>query len=319
MRASIRAALLLSATLLSAAPSAQASAPTPQAAAAATPAAKTIIVVKTISPEVREISYANPPLNFIVPETLVALNQAVLDLSRDDRVKVVLFTSAVDGFFYNHFDMGQFPGFVRQVSATGMPLWVELISNIEKAPFLTIASIRGRTQGGGDELIFAFDLRYASKEKAMFNQPEVGIGLFPGGGGFNHLVRLAGRDRALEAFLSADDYDASTAERFGWVTRTLPDAELDGFVTKLAMRLATFDKTALIETKKHINAIALPTEAERLESYQQFTKSLAWPGLQQRMGVFGKVIQDAGPMNVETRMGYYIGEGNRQLQESGRK
>lgn len=162
---------------------------------------------------------------------------------------------------------------------------MELISNIEKAPFLTIASIRGRTQGGG---------------------------------GADHLVWLVGRDRALEAFLSADDYDANTAERFGWVTRTLPDAELDGFVTKLAMRLATFDKTALIKTKKHINAIALPTEAERLESYKQFTKSLTWPGLQQRMGVFGKVIQDAGPMNVETRMGLRRG-GNWQLQKSGRK
>lgn len=122
MRASIRAALQLSATLLSAAPSAQAFAPIPQAAAAATPAAKTIIAVKTISPEIRKISYANSPLNFIVPGTLVARNQAVLDLSRDDRVKVVLFTSTVDGFFYNHFDMGQFPGFVRQVSATGTPL-----------------------------------------------------------------------------------------------------------------------------------------------------------------------------------------------------
>jgi enoyl-CoA hydratase/carnithine racemase len=318
MRTSIRAALLLSVTFFIA-PSAQASAPALQATVAATPAAKTIIAVKSISPEIREITYANPPLNFIVPETLVALNQAVLDLSKDDRVKVVIFTSAVDGFFYNHFDMGQFPGFVRQVSATGMPLWVELISNIQKAPFLTIASIRGRTQGGGDELMLAFDLRYASKERAVFNQPEVGTGLFPGGGGSDHLVRLTGRDRALEAFLSADDYDASTAEHFGWVTRTLPDAELDGFVTKLAMRLATFDKTALIETKNHINAIALPTEAERLESYKQFTRSLAWPGLQQRMGVFGKIVQDAGPMNVETRMGYYIGEGNRELQESGRK
>ncbi|NOW48562.1 enoyl-CoA hydratase/carnithine racemase [Novosphingobium sp. SG751A] len=319
MRMPIRAALLLSTVLLYGGTPAQASAPALQATSAATPAAKTIITVKTISPEVREISYANPPLNFIVPETLVALNQAVLDLSKDDRVKVVLFTSAVDGFFYNHFDMGQFPGFIRQVSATGKPLWVELISNIEKAPFLTVASIRGRAQGGGDELMLAFDLRYASKEKAIFNQPEVGIGLFPGGGGPDHLVRLAGRDRALEAFLSADDYDASTAERFGWVTRTLPDAELDEFVAKQAMRLATFDKTALIETKKHINAIALPTEAERLEAYHQFTKSVTWPGLQQRMGVFGKVIQDAGPMNVETRMGYYVGEGNRQIQESGRK
>lgn len=319
MRMPLGAALLLSATLLSSATMAHAATTPPQDGAASATAGRTILTIKTLSPEVREIAYANLPLNFIVPETLVALNQAVLDLSKDDRVKVVLFTSAVDGFFYNHFDMGQFPGFVRQVGATGKPLWVELISNIEKAPFLTIASIRGRTQGGGDELMLAFDLRYASKEKAVFNQPEVGIGLFPGGGGPDHLVRLAGRDRALEAFLSADDYDASTAERYGWVTRALPDAELDGFVTKLAMRLATFDKTALIETKKHINAIALPTEAERLAAYNQFTRSLTWPGLQQRMGVFGKVIQDAGPMNVETRMGYYVGEGNRQLQERGRK
>jgi enoyl-CoA hydratase/carnithine racemase len=310
-------ALLLAATILAAGLALQAEQACAQASAATAKAAKvSIVLVKTISPEIREVTYANPPLNFIEPETLVELNQVVKDLSKDDRVKVVVFDSGVSGFFYNHFDMNQFPAFVGQVGDNGKPLWVELISNLENAPFVTIASVRGRTQGGGDELTLAFDLRYASKEKAVFNQPEVGIGLYPGGGGPDHLARLASRDKAIEAFLSADDYDAETAEKFGWVTRALPDAELDGFVMKMATRLATFDKTALVTTKRHINAVTLPTEAERLASYGDFVKSLSWPGLQERMGVFGKIIQDAGPATVETNMGYYVGKGNADLQKS---
>jgi len=304
--------LLLSATVLASGATAQAQqAPT----AASALAARKIFIVKTISPEIREVSYANPPFNFIEPQTLVELNQVVKDVAKDDRVKVVIFSSSVTGFFYNHFDMGQFPAFVGQVGADSKPLWVGLISNLENAPFVTIASIRGRTQGGGDELTLAFDLRYASKEKAIFNQPEVGIGLFPGGSGPDHLARLVGRDRTIEAFLSADDYNAETAESFGWVTRALPDAELDAFVMKMANRLSTFDKTALVATKRHINALTLPTEADRVATYNQFVQSLSWPGLQQRMGVFGAIYQKDGPQKVENNIGYYVGAGNAQLQK----
>lgn len=277
---------------------------------------KSTISVERVSPAIAKVHFANAPVNFIVPETISSLNEAVKELSKDENIKVVIFVSDMKGYFFNHFDTSEFPNFLSQVGANSKPLWVELITNLYNAPFVTIASIHGRTQGGGNELTLAFDLRYASKEKAVFDQPEVAIGLFPGGGGTDMLTRLAGRDRALEAFLSADEYNAELAEKYGWVTRAIPDAQLDGFVEKMANRLASFDKAALITTKKQINAVAQPKEAELLNSYTEFTKSLSWPGLQQRMPVFGKMYQEFGLEKVENNMGHYLGEGNRRLQES---
>ena len=279
-------------------------------------AQKSTISVERISPSIAKVHFSNAPVNFIVPETLSSLNEAVKELSKDENIKVVIFVSDVTGYFFNHFDTSEFPNFLSQVGANAKPLWVELITSLSNAPFVTIASIHGRTQGGGNELTLAFDLRYASKEKAIFDQPEVAIGLFPGGGGTDMLTRLAGKDRALEAFLSADEYNAELAEKYGWVTRAIPDTQLDGFVEKMANRLASFDKTALITTKRQINGVALPKEADLLNSYAEFTKSLSWPGLQQRMPAFGKMYQEVGLEKVESNMGFYLGEGNRQLQES---
>lgn len=273
--------------------------------------------METLSPEIRKVKFSNPPLNLIVPETLLSLNKVVNDLRKDENVKVVIFTSDVAGYFFNHFDMNEFPNFLSQVGEHSKPLWVELITNLSTAPFISIASIQGRTQGGGDELALVFDLRYASKEKAVFGQPEVGVGLFPGGGGTHHLTKLAGRDRALEVFLSSDDYNAELAEKYGWITRAIPDAQLEEFVSTVAHRLATFDKTALVTTKRHINAIAFPKEEDLLNAYTEFAKSLSWPGLQKRMPVFGKIIQEAGPAEVENNLGYYIGKGNRIVHEQG--
>ncbi|MYM80767.1 MULTISPECIES: enoyl-CoA hydratase/isomerase family protein [Duganella] len=288
------------------------------ATSAASPQAKSTIRVERLSASVAKVHFYNAPINFIVPETIAAVNDAVKALSKDDQIKVVIFVSDMKGYFFNHFDTTQFPAFLGQRGTDNRPLWVELITNLSNAPFVTIASIRGRTQGGGNELTLAFDLRYASKEKAIFDQPEVGIGLFPGGGGTDMLTRLAGRDRALEAFLSGDDYSAELAEKYGWVTRAIPDAQLDGFVERMAYRLASFDKTALVATKQRINETVFPNETERMTSYTTFTKSLAWPGLQQRLPVFGKMYQEVGLEKVEGNMGYYVGEGNKQLQANGK-
>ncbi|MGV2164960.1 enoyl-CoA hydratase/isomerase family protein [Agrobacterium sp. 16-172Ci] len=312
-RVAFSATMFAAAAIISIAPS---HAQQAQVTTAAVSSAKEFFTLSELSSEVRRVTYVNGPFNLIEPATLVQLNGIVQSLRADSRVKVVIFDSGVSEYFYNHFDMSQFSNFAGQKGKDAKPLWVELISNIESAPFVTVASIRGRTQGGGDELALAFDLRYASREKAVFNQPEVGIGLFPGGGGPDHLARLAGRDRAIEAFLSADDYNADTAERYGWVTRTVADAELDVVVMNLAMRLATFDKQALVAAKQHINSIALPSETERLGSYKKFVESLTSPGLQQRLAVFGNILQDAGPEKVEARMGYYIGVGNAEIQNT---
>ena len=132
---------------------------------------------------------------------------------------------------------------------------------------MSIAAIRGRTRGAGNELALACDLRYASREKAFFGQPEVGIGIVPRGGGAERLPRTIGRDRALEAILGSADYDAALAERWGWVTRALPDGELDGFADATVARLAPFDRQALATAKAMIGRATLPPDADLIASY----------------------------------------------------
>jgi enoyl-CoA hydratase/carnithine racemase len=141
----------------------------------------------------------------------------------------------------------------------------------------------------------------------VFGQPEVGGGVRPGGGGTEHLPRLIGRDRALEAILSSDDYDADTAERYGWVTRTVADAELDGFVDGMATRLASFDKPALAAAKAQVNRATLPPDADLRAAYTQFLSSMAWPGVQAFLPRFEKLAAETGPEELELRLGHYLG------------
>ena len=161
------------------------------------------INVERITPRICKIVFVNPPVNLIVPETVTRLYEVVKELSEDDQVHVVVFTSSVTDYFYNHFDLTHAAGFVAGASEAAIPIWTDLVLRLTKAPFISIASIRGRTRGGGNELALAFDLRYASREKAFFGQPEVGSGILPGGGGSERLPRFIGRDRALEVILAA--------------------------------------------------------------------------------------------------------------------
>lgn len=164
-----------------------------------------------------------------------------------------------------------------------------------------MATIRGRPRGGGN-LALAFDLRYASREKAIFGQPEVGGGLLPGGGGTERLPRTIGRDRALEVILTSADYDASTAEGWGWVTRALPDAELDAFVDAIVARLASFDCTSLASAKAMVNRAVLPPDADLIAAYSEFAHSLTLPGFLSRATGFQALFAEAG-IDVEYRLG----------------
>ena len=262
-----------------------------------------------LTPKICKITFSNPPANLIIPETVFRLHEVIEEMSEDPQVQVAIFTSSLPGFFFNHYDGTQalpLPG------ADSTPIWVDLVVRLSKAPFISIASIRGRTRGGGNELALACDLRYASREHAVFGQPEVGLGILPGGGGSERLPRLVGRDRALEAILSSDDYDADLAERYGWVTRTIADAELDRFVDGVASRLASFDKAALAAAKAQVNRASLPPDADLMAAYAEFANSLTWPGYQARLPQLGKFIAEIGLDEMERRLGYYIGIGNRQ-------
>ena len=161
-------------------------------------------------------------------------------------------------------------------------------------------------------LALACDLRYASREKAFFGQPEVGIAIVPGGGGTERLPRAIGRDRALEAILSSADYDADTAERWGWVTRALPDAELNGYVDALITRLASFDRAALATAKAMVNRATLPPDGDLVASYGQFLATLNQPGFLSRAMALGGLVAQHG-LDVEQRLGHYLGEVNAKL------
>ncbi|MBC3842126.1 cupin domain-containing protein [Streptacidiphilus sp. 4-A2] len=162
--------------------------------------------------------------------------------------------------------------------------WSDLVARLTRAPFVTIAEIRGRAYGCGNEFALACDLRFASQERAVFAQPEVTLGLVPGGGSIEALSVLAGRSRALEIILGGDDFSPGTAERYGWINRALPDAELSGFVDRFARRIAGFERAALVRAKAQINKRAgTPSNEDLLEARTVFNESTTWPGTQRRV------------------------------------
>ncbi len=265
------------------------------------------ITVERVTPKIVKIKFANPPVNLIIPETVTRLHEVVKELCEDEKVHVVIFTSGIADYFYNHFDLTRMSEFPEGSEANGISVWTDLVIRLSKAPFISIGAIRGRTRGGGNELSLAFDLRYASRENAFFGQPEVGSGVIPGGGGSERLPRLIGRDRALEVILSSEDYDADIAEHFGWITRTIADKDLDSFVDAMASRLASFDKTALAAAKMQINRATLPPDADLQAAYTEFLASLSFPGVKPRAAKFLKFLTELGLHDIEKRLGHYIG------------
>lgn len=269
------------------------------------------ITVERATPKIAKIKFANPPVNLIVPETVSRLQAVVKELSEDAQVNVVIFTSSLPEYFFNHFDLVEASQFPILPGPDAIPTWVDLVLRLSKAPFISIAAIRGRTRGGGNELALACDLRYASREQALFGQPEVGSGIVPGGGGTERLPRLIGRDRALEAILSSEDYSADMAEHYGWVTRAIADDKLDSFVEAMAARLASFDKTALAAAKTQINRASLPPDADLHAAYAEYVASLSFPGFSLRSSKLLKLLTDLGIHDIEKRLGHYIGLASR--------
>lgn len=200
-------------------------------------------------------------------------------------MKVVVFESAVDGFFLNHAD------FVATTlealtsipqGPTGLEAWPDALVRLTRDPFVSIALIQGRATGFGSELALACDMRFASREKAIWSQFEVGAGLVASGGPMARMPRLMGRGRALEVLLSSDDIPGVDAELFGHVNRALPDAELDNFVDALATRIASFDKWAIANTKNLVNA-SLPPDVEIRAGWDACLDSFRRPAAREKI------------------------------------
>jgi len=261
------------------------------------------------SPDYWRVTFDIPPLNIFGPETIPQLNEIVTALETDEQVKVVVFDSAVEGFFLTHYD------FLAKLEdstslppgPTGLQPLPDMLVRVSRAPVVSIAAIRGRATGVGSELALASDMRFASREKAILSQWEVGAGLVPGDGPMARLPRLIGRGRALEVLLGADDISGELAELYGYVNRALPDADLDAFIDGLAVRISSFDKEAIAETKRLVDIASLPPDAEIAPEWDAFLASLGRPASQTRI----KTLMERGfhkPGDVEERLGYHVGQ-----------
>src|SRR6195256_2252196 len=193
-----------------------------------------------VTPSHCRVVIDNPPLNLLGPEFVPQIRDIVTELENDDRVKVVVFESAVEGFFLNPSDfLADFEDLTSQPQGpTGLEAWPDVLVRLTRAPFVSIALIRGRATGNGSELLLACDMSFASRERALLSQWEVGAGLVAGGGPMARLPRLMGRGRSLEVLLTSEDIRGADAELYGYINRALPDVELDNFVDALAARIA---------------------------------------------------------------------------------
>jgi enoyl-CoA hydratase/carnithine racemase len=261
------------------------------------------------SPACWRITFDNPPLNLMGPEFVLEFREIIKAIETDEQVRVVVFESAVDGFFLNHSDfLAALEDLTRiPQGPTGLEAWPDILVRLTRAPVVTIASIRGRATGNGSEIVLASDMSFASREKAILSQWEVGVGLVAGGGPMARLPRLMGRGRALEVLLGSEDIDADLAQAYGYVNRSLPDAELDGFVNAIATRLSSFDKWAIANTKRLVNAASLPPDVEIAAGWDACMASITRPAAQQRI----KSLFERGfhkPGDAEDRLGFYLGQ-----------
>jgi enoyl-CoA hydratase/carnithine racemase len=247
------------------------------------------------SPTLWRVTFANPPVNVIGPEMMRDLKELLTELESNDTVNVVVFDSADPDFYLAHYDLAADPAVAEALpSATGHAAWVDVTVRISKLSAVTISAVRGIARGAGSEFVLATDIRFASREKAVLGQMEVGFGAVPGGGAAGRLPALVGRGRAFEILLGGGDFDGDVAERYGYVNRAIPDAEFEAFVDAYSARVSRWDHRALAEIKAFVNKYTRLPDGEyplhsnafwaavKTPGFQSLTTALFDGGLQQR-------------------------------------
>jgi enoyl-CoA hydratase/carnithine racemase len=228
--------------------------------------------------------FENPPFNIVDATVFEGLQALLARMDASPSLRVVVFESGDPEFYLAHFDLtGKTGNITTAVGLSGLPILMDTFVRLTRSPVVSIAKIRGCVRGVSSEFVLACDMRFASRENTRLGQPEVGVGVNPGGGGAERLPLLVGRGRALEIVLGANDFDGDTAERYGYVNRALPDVELDGFVDALARRIAAFDRRPIAAAKKLINEVSLPSADRLLDALNAFQTALTWPETQRRI------------------------------------
>jgi enoyl-CoA hydratase/carnithine racemase len=257
---------------------------------------------------VATVTIDNGPINLMDAALLEELDQLVRWLSKQgDSVRVVIFQSAVPDFFLAHLDLGLIQALVDDPDpGPALETFQGLVARYGRLDQVTIAKVSGRVGGGGNEFLLNLDLRFAVRGSAVFNQFETGLGLIPAGSGSQHLPRLLGRGRALEVILGHDDFDADIAERYGWVNRALDEKSIDGFIDRLASRIASQPLWLLAAAKQAADAL-LPSFQHGLELEREASRAaIAAPESRALMADF--LARGGQTESGERRLGELVGE-----------
>ncbi len=234
------------------------------------------------------VTIDHPPINLLDLELIQELDRIGRDLEDDAEVRVAVFQSADPDFFIAHADVNLILALPEQVPppTTSLGLFHQMVERFRTMPKATIGKIEGRARGGGSEFLLSLDMRFAARGKAILSQPEVSVGIIPGGSGTQRLPRLVGRGRALEIILGCEDFPAELAERYGYVNRALASEELGPFVERLADRIASFPTEAIALAKQAATAAEAATVDGLLEEEHCFMRSVASKEARERMRLF---------------------------------
>src|SRR5467141_290981 len=270
--------------------------------------AYTRFTLDSSTPSLWRVTFDNPPINLIDPVMGVELDALLTEIEQDNRVAVVVFESADPDFFLAHYDIAADQSAFDALPAARTPFhhWTNVLIRLSRSRAVTISALRGRARGAGSEFALATDIRFASRERAVLGQFEVGFAAVPGGGPSTRLPGIVGRGRAFEILLGGEDFNGELAERYGYVNRAVPDAEFVEFVDKFAERVSRFDLLALANIKRFVNAASLPADkplAAEIDAFWKAAKRPAFPALHSL--AFKAGYSQRGP--VELNLGAFIG------------
>jgi enoyl-CoA hydratase/carnithine racemase len=269
-----------------------------------------------VSPHFWRVAFNNPPVNVIGPAMMKELKLLLTELETNQTVNTVVFESEDPDFFLAHYDLASDPAIAEALpSPTGYAAWVDILVRLSHLSAVTISAIRGIARGAGSEFVLACDMRFASREKAILGQMEVGFTALPGGGATGRLPALVGRGRSFEILLGGEDFTGDLAERYGYVNRSIPDAEFEAFVTAYATRVSKWDRKVIADIKHFVNKYTiLPDSEYPLHSdafwasaarpeFQSISKQLFERGLQERSDLEYHLGRDIGGIFPKTPAG----------------
>ena len=256
----------------------------------------------------------HPPINLLDEALILELEQLVEELESTPDVGALVLRSADPDFFLAHVDVSRIGLEPTDAPPRGTDIgrWHTMAERYRSLPIATIGMVEGRVRGGGSELLLAFDMIFAARETAVFAQPEVGFGIIPGGGGSVRLPYAVGRARALEIILGCEDFSADVAERYGWINRAVPAAELQGFVRGLAERIASFPRAAISLSKTAVDAARdEPLTEALLTELWAFNQSLATDDARRRISSY---VREYGQRREhELALNVVVGDINRRI------